>query len=534
MILTAKNRPAIPEARPGFRSLMGSFALVIGVVLPACMAQSVVVAGESAIPPPGETAMVTIQVQDDRGLPIGGAEASADDLLLVSDEAGQVQVRWEGDSISVSVRAEGFFPAAVAVDEYHEEPLELALRPAVLRGAVLAPGNFGLPAASVSLGDTVTTTDESGRFEISRASAGTITVERPGWERTEVYWPGTPLVTSVEVQPLVIKALHIGHWVYTDQELWRDLLKVAEETVVNAFVIDVKGESGRVLYDSKVPLARRVGAVEPLVDLDRVIVEMDRRDLYKIARLVTFQDPIAARAEVDMAVHDTRTGGPYNKGGQYFLDPTDGRARAYALDLAQEVCKAGFDEIQFDYVRYPDGFPDSARFDHGSSAEVRTEAITGFLREAAELLHPLGCLVAADIFGFITTVQGDGGIGQEFVALSQTLDVISPMLYPSHYSRGWFGFDVPNNHPGEVVGHALDDAIERRQGSAIIRPWLQDFGYNPAQVRAEIRAAEARGGGLGWMLWNAVSRFQVDALEAAPQPASGSGAATGAPADPGS
>ena len=536
MIMTAKTRPTDPPGVRPFGGISGTtIAVLLGIALSACMTQSVVVVGEAPIPPPGETAMVTIQVHDDRGLPVGGAEATADDLRLISDEAGQLHVRWEGEPISVSVRAKGFFPAAVAVEEFHEEPVVLDLRPAVLRGAVLDDqSGFGLPAASVSLGDTTAITDRSGRFEISHASAGTITVDRPGWEKTEVYWEGSPLVKEVEIKPMIIKGLHIGHRVYRDPEQWRDLLKVAEETVVNAFVIDVKGESGRIFYDSAVPLARRIGAVENIADLDRLVAEMDRRELYKIARIVAFQDPIAALAEVDMAVYDTATGAPYRKGDQYFLDPTDRRARAYALDLAEEVCRAGFDEIQFDYVRFPDGFPESARFDHGSSEEVRTEAITGFVREAADRLHPLGCLVAADIFGFITTVQGDGGIGQEFVALSQALDVVSPMVYPSHYSRGWFGFDRPNDHPGEVVGHALDDAIERRQGPAIIRPWLQDFGYTPAQVRAEIEAAEAEGRGLGWMLWNAVSRFEVDALDPAPQPDSGLAGNTQAPADPGS
>ena len=512
----------------------GAFVVLMGFALSACMAQSVVVVGETPIPPPGETAIVTIQVRDEQGLPLGGASATANDFRSISDEAGQVHVRWEGEPISVSVRAEGFFPAAVAVEEFHGAPLELVLRPAVLRGAVLDPSDIGLPAASVSLGDTSTLTDESGRFEISRASAGTITVSRPGWETTEEYWDGRTLVTEVKIKPMIIKGLHISHWVYRDSQLWRDLLKVAEETVVNAFVIDAKGESGRVFYDTKVPLARRIGAVEALTDLDRLIVEMDRRGLYKIARIVAFQDPIAARAEIDMAVYDTATGGPLRKGNQTFLDPTDRQARAYALDLAEEVCAAGFDEIQFDYVRFPDGFPDTARFDHGSSEEVRTEAITGFLREASDRLHPLGCIVAADIFGFITTARGDGGIGQEFATLSQTLDVISPMVYPSHYSSGWFGFDRPNDHPGEVVGRALDDAIGRREGSAIIRPWLQDFGYNPAQVRAEIEAAEAEGRELGWMLWNAGSRFEVDALDRAPQPDTGSAEGAETPVDPGS
>ena len=153
-----------------------------------------------------------------------------------------------------------------------------------------------------------------------------------------------------------------------------------------------------------------MNAVEALFDLDRVIVELERRDLYKIARIVTFQDPIAARRVPDLAIYDTAAEQPFRIGDQYFLDPTDREARAYALDLAEEACLAGFDEIQFDYVRYPDGypngFPDHVRFDIGGSARPAEGVITGFLREATDRLHPHGCAVAADIFGFITSAKG--------------------------------------------------------------------------------------------------------------------------------
>ena len=481
------------------------------------MAPSVVVVGETAIPPPGPVATVAIQVQDDGGTPIAGAQATANDVRMVSDGAGLVHVRWEGVPVSVSIEAEGFFPAAIAVDGYHDDPLDLALRPVVLRGVVLDPGGFGLVAASVSLGEAQVVTDRSGRFEISRASAGTITVTRPGWYDNALVWDGGTLVEEIRMEPQIIRGLHVAFSVHAEDEQWQDLLAVAKDTVVNAFVIDVKDESGLVGYDTTVSLADEVGAVSPLFNLDDLVAQMDSRDLYKIARIVTFQDPIAARAMIDMAVYDTVTEGPFRKNTQYFLDPTDRQARAYALDLAEEVCAAGFDEIQFDYVRFPDGFPETARFDHGSSPEVRKEAVTGFLREATNRLHPLGCLVAADIFGFITSVKGDGGIGQEFDALSEAVDVVSPMVYPSHYSTGWFGFDRPNDHPGEVVGQALDAGIRRRQSSAIVRPWLQDFYYEPSQVREQIEAAEVRS--LGWMLWNARSRFQLDAIDADSPPA---------------
>ena len=136
---------------------------------------------------------------------------------------------------------------------------------------------------------------------------------------------------------------------------------------------------------------------------------------------------------------------------------------------------------------------------------------SGFLMEARDRLHPLGCAVAADIFGFITSVVDDGGIGQQFDELVEVTDVVSPMIYPSHYSAGWFGYNVPNDNPGPVVAEALADGLERADGPAVVRPWLQDFFYDSSQVRAQIEEAERLS--VGWMLWNAASRFQTDALD---------------------
>ena len=332
------------------------------VLLTACLAQSVVVVGETPIPPPSEIPTVAVVVMDDAGEPIVGALADTEYGQEVTDGSGVFRVRWDGEPTSASVQAQGFFPGAVEVGSFQDEPVELALRPVVLRGAVVDSQGFGLPIASVSLGDVNVMTDDQGGFEISRASPGTITVERPGWVATEFAWDGEILVHEIELEPYLIRALHIGHTVYVDDEQWSELLSIAEDTVVNALVIDVKDESGRVLYDTEVSLAREVGAVDVLFDIDRVVTQMDVRGLYKIARLVTFQDPIAARAIVEMAVFDAATGTSFRKRNQYFLDPTDQQAREYALRLAEEVCAAGFDEIQFDYVRFPDGYPDTAVF----------------------------------------------------------------------------------------------------------------------------------------------------------------------------
>ena len=174
------------------------------------------------------------------------------------------------------------------------------------------------------------------------------------------------------------------------------------------------------------------------------------------------------------------------------------------------------DEIQFDYIRFPDSRRPSATFDGPIDPESRITTITSFAEEARTALSALGCAVAADIFGFVTTVTDDGGIGQQWEELTQVLDVVSPMLYPSHYDDGWFGFDRPNDHPGEVVSAALEDAFDRMQTGIVIRPWLQDFGHRDDQVRSSINAAEEFQ--LGWMLWNPVSQVSVGALEGSGTP----------------
>lgn len=498
--------PPMPDLR-SFRRGLGWLGGLI--FLSACATTSIGVVGESPVPPPTNVPLVSVSVLDDLGAPVLGATITVGDQIVDADDAGLGWVEWRGESVNASVEAPGFFPGAVALSEFREDPFSLALRPVVLRGTITDPNGFGLPGATVTLGESTAFTDDDGTFEIPRAVPGTLSATRPGWEDGNAAWSGSGLVANLALDPRVIRGLHVSG-VGMANEIWDEMIQVAADTEVNALVIDLKDESGRVYYDSQVPLAEEVGAVDPTYDLEAVVAEMNAEDLYIIGRIVTFQDPLAARTRPEIAVLDTSTGGPYEKNGQYFLDPTDAAARQYALDIATEACAGGVTEIQFDYVRYPDGFSANTYFEGGSGADVRATFITSFLEEAGDILHPMGCAVAADIFGFITSVSDDGGIGQQFEALSAVTDVLSPMIYPSHYSTGWFGFDVPNNNPGPVVSEALGDAIPRVNGSAVIRPWLQDFYYDVNQVRAQIAAAEQRA--TGWMLWNAVSNFQIGAL----------------------
>jgi len=197
-----------------------------------------------------------------------------------------------------------------------------------------------------------------------------------------------------------------------------------------------------------------------------------------------------------------------------WIDPRDPQNWEYPLGLAVEACELGFDEIQFDYVRFPAGSTAAAAQARNPTTEAeRLAAIQGYLAEARSRLHPLGCALSADIFGIVLSAPNDQGIGQRPEEVSQVVDAVSPMVYPSHYSNGWLGFDDPNDHPGPVTADALDDGTPRLTSPALMRPWLQAFWWTNSQIAASIAEAEKRG--VGWILWNAAGNYGESALPAA-------------------
>lgn len=449
-----------------------------------------------------------MRVVDDQGTPIEGAVVALSGRQLGrTDAAGMVDVETTQGPVEVS--AIGHVPARVPLTTGDDQTVDAVLKARVLRGRVIDATGSGVAGAIIDAGYGGGTSDGDGFFLARGAEPGTVTVDRPAWESTTFEWEGGPGETEVTINPLMIKAVHISGEA-VEQRL-AEFVELTETTELNALMIDLKDETGQVLYDSEVPLVKEVGADASMFALDAVIAEARSKDLYVIGRIVAFQDPVAARAAPEMSVWDEATGAPFVSRNQYFLDPTDPAARQYAIDLAKEACSHGLDEVQFDYVRFPDSRPESVQFDEGVTVEVRTSTIRSFLVEAVETLHPLGCAVGADVFGFVTTALDDGGIGQHWVDVTSVVDVASPMLYPSHYDAGWYGYDAPGDHPDGVVERALADAIARLPRTLVVRPWLQDFGYDATQVRSQIDITEEYG--LGWMLWNATSDVTVGALD---------------------
>ncbi len=501
---------APPGFSPGPRATL--LLLVAAPALLAACFNPPAVVGKSATASPLLRPYLSVVVLDDEGKPPPKTSvAFGTGEPMPTDSAGRAGQEWSGGPLMVQVRSPGYRTAWRRIDVLPPGPVRVALEPVVLTGMVVDRDGAPLSGAVVRLGDASTITGADGSFTLRRVAPGELQVTRPAWETVTVPWSGFAPAARVTLTPRVVRAVHVTGPTAGAPASWQAMLDIGTETEVNGLMVDLKDESGRVFYESTVDTARRAGAVEPRYDLAQVVEDARQRRLYLIGRIVTFQDPITARALPHMAIREGAAERPYRRGSQYFLDPTDEEAIGYGLALAEEACRAGLDEIQFDYIRFPAGFGSRARFDGGTaSEEMRVEAIRGFLEGARNILNPLGCAVAADIYGFITSTPGDGGIGQHLETLAPVVDVLSPMLYPSHYSSGWYGHAAPNDHPGPVVSGALDDALARLDGAVILRPWLQDFYYTGTQVRAEIDAAEERG--LGWMLWNAGSRFTLSAL----------------------
>ncbi len=457
----------------------------------------------------GRATPYELRALDDLGAPIASAviDVSGEQVGTTSD-SGRVELEWTRSGQVLEVSAPGHIPRTITLSERPEVAVDVVLKARVLRGRVVDPDGAGVEGAIVTAGSASATSDSEGQFQIRGAEQGEVAVARPAWISATIDWAGGQGEVTIEVEPFAARAVHISGEAARDR--LDEFMTMAIETELNSLMVDLKDESGLVWYDTDNETAREIGAAFDAYDLSGLVERAHQEGLYVIGRIVLFNDPVAAIRRPDMAVWDTAANAPFSSRGQYFLDPTDPEARRYGMELAVEACEGGVDEVQFDYVRFPDDRPEEIAFDAGVSADTRVSTISSFLQEAVATLHPMGCAVGADVFGFLTTAVGDGGIGQRWEDIAQIVDVISPMVYPSHYGPDWFGYENPNDHPGPVVSRALADGMARLPRKVVVRPWLQDFGYDASQVRDQIDVAESLG--LGWMLWNAKSEVTIEAL----------------------
>jgi len=304
-------------------------------------------------------------------------------------------------------------------------------------------------------------------------------------------------------------------------------VRLADETEINAFVVDVKDDTGCLLYPSTVPTAEQIGANRCVraKDARARLDTLAKHDIYAIARIVVAKDPLLAERKSGWSVKERVTGQLWrDRINIAWVDAYNDSVWIYAAQLAQEAAQMGFREVQFDYVRFPDEPRErmaTAIFPAHRSGQTQREAVREHVALLKDRLKASGVPVTFDIFGLTASATSDLGIGQVWEDFVSVADVVLPMVYPSHYYRGAFGYAWPNGQPYRVVRSALTEALKRSEplpGSAEIRPFLQAFTlgrrlprYTPFEIREQIRAVEDLGI-TSWVLWNPRSVYQRGSL----------------------
>jgi len=308
------------------------------------------------------------------------------------------------------------------------------------------------------------------------------------------------------------KAVYLTGYSMASEEKRHDIYRLIEETELNSLVFNVKEDSGEIFYNSGVEFFNEIGAVNAYYNIDKVLREMDERNIYSIARIVVFKDGVITGSRPDLAIQNKNTGARIYLDGGYWVDIFNRQIWDYYIELVMELVDKGVDEIQFDYIRAPSrGNISLAVYPSNTEEMEKKWAITGFLKTVREATKNYPVKISADVFGFVFITENDQGIGQLIEEMAPYLDSLCPMPYPSHYSSGFMGFSQPEAHPYEVVKYTLEKGLARiGDTECYIIPWMQAFGlqmsYTEREILLQMKAAEDLGIE-GFLFWNAANKY---------------------------
>jgi hypothetical protein len=464
----------------------------------------------------------------DTSVGIDGAEVTViapdgNDQVTTTDAEG----RYVFDSVpqDASVRFSSADHGTLEEPVAQRIEINRTMRPSFVSGLVTDAAGAPIAGARVAAanGSAETFTGANGTFRLTGGTdVAEVLISAPGYaEQTSTVDASRDIATQLDVE--MIKAVYANLGVLSDPARWNRLIEIADTTEVNAIVIDVKQDT--IYYDTQVPFYRDIdGMITPIFDPQDLLAELEAHGIYSIARMVVFKDPVVAAGRPDLAVRDEVSGGLWlDMNETPWVNAFNEELWEANADLGVELAQLGFDEVQYDYIRFPsDGDLRTADFGHDYSEENRRAAITGAVALGGERIRAAGAVFAIDLFPIIALLGDDQGIGQTLQDLTPFADYVSLMIYPSHYEEGNIPVDGhPNDFPAETVTYTLEQSQQWVPGTMKkMRPWLQDFTYplqgyseyGPAEVRAQIDAAEAMGVS-GWLLWNAAGEFEVSALD---------------------
>lgn len=328
---------------------------------------------------------------------------------------------------------------------------------------------------------------------------------------------------AVKVKGIYIKAPSAG------SERIDKLIELIDKTELNAVVIDVKDDSGNITYAMESQTAAEIGAISKAIpDIGSLLAKLKEHNIYTIARIVAFKDPLLAEKRQELAVKNS-DGSLYrdnNKEG--WVNPYNRKVWDYLAEVATQAAMDGFDEIQFDYIRFSTG-AGMTKADFGEEAKTvsKTEIITEFTRFIYEEIKPLGVFISADVYGTIINSNVDAVIvGQDYAQMARYLDYICPMVYPSHFAEGNYGIKNPDREPYNIIKKAMEASnaalaqIPEDEHRAVVRPWLQAFTaswvknyikYGGKEIREQIDGVYSAGYD-EWLLWNAAASYSEAGL----------------------
>lgn len=322
-----------------------------------------------------------------------------------------------------------------------------------------------------------------------------------------------------------VKALYLNFWGASNHsQTSKNVIEAIKKSEANAIVVDMKNAKGSTLFLTTFQQANSYGAQKNRTnrDIGAFMKRMKKNHIYTIARIAVFKDDIQASHNQEYAIKRDDNGSIWrNADNMAWVDPFSKKAQDYTIRMAEEAAKVGFDEINFDYIRFP--AKKGLRYKKSNTQKNRIEAISHFLERAKERLLKYGVFISVDTYGNICWSKDDNGIGQTVASLAKHVDYLAPMLYPSCFSCGSFSFHYPADHPYDVVYRSIKHIADRISPKRV-RPWLQGFRdyktkkrhYKKFEITEQIKATQDLGTN-GWMLWSPSSKYNMDALPAPSQ-----------------
>ena len=322
---------------------------------------------------------------------------------------------------------------------------------------------------------------------------------------------------TFKLESFHVKALYLSFWgANINSKTIKRILHIIDNTDVNTVVVDVKNEYGSTSYKTSFKQANSYGAwhKRTIKNIEKFMELMKSKNIYTIARIVVFKDELQASNNPQYAIKKKNGEIWRNHDNMAWVDPFDTRAHKYTIAIAEDAAKVGFDEINFDYIRFP--AKKGLIFCQENTQENRIKAIGEFLEYAQKKLRKYGVFISVDTYGNICWSKDDNNIGQTIVSLAKHADYLAPMLYPSGFSKGSFYFEYPSEHPYEVIFRSIKNTKGRIQTTRI-RPWLQYFKdyahkkryYKKFEVNEQIRATQDVNTS-GWMLWSPSSKYHIE------------------------